>query len=251
MLKVNFILNEKYLLFYVLSNYKDERLIEHTKSDYKEYLVNFQNLAWNKSKTLYQILDGRINPFEIKAQDDNYSFSKIETEIDSYVNDLLKSNAFKILLEQTKEGIELCKKEWQTNFEQSSSYLADLGLIPEGTFEILMVHGGLKAGRYMGDNKICWSYQHYWDNYNTVYLWHEMLHSYFGKTEMEHALIELITDNEMRIRLNGGTYPPLEGHKNLNRHKEMLLPLWKDFLGQDKKDIKQFSDVVKKLTVTT
>jgi len=79
-----------------------------------------------------------------------------------------------------------------------------------------------------------------WPNYATVYLWHEILHSYIGYSEKEHAVIELITDEELRIRLNGSKYPPFAGHKYLAKIKQKILPRWKKYLKSKKRNIREF-----------
>ena len=79
-----------------------------------------------------------------------------------------------------------------------------------------------------------------WKNYSTIYLWHEILHSYFGDSDIEHAIIELIVDEELRSRLNNAKYPPFEGHKNLSELKKKILPHWRKYLKSEAKDIKKF-----------
>ena len=88
---------------------------------------------------------------------------------------------------------------------------------------------------------IAWGHNEDWPNYATVYLWHEILHSYLGYSEKEHALIELIADEELRIQLNGGKYPPfVVGHKNLEKMKKKLLPQWRKYLKLKNRNIREF-----------
>ena len=58
--------------------------------------------------------------------------------------------------------------------------------------------------------------------------------------DTNHALIQLITDNELRIRLNGGKYPPFEGHSTLTAEMSSLLPKWQEYLLSPNKDILAF-----------
>jgi len=83
-------------------------------------------------------------------------------------------------------------------------------------------------------------YKNDWPNYSTVYIWHEMLHSYFGRSDVEHAIIELITDEHMRKLLNSDTYPPFVGHEYLSDVKKKLLKDWLVFIKQNDKDINKF-----------
>lgn len=244
-MKVNFVVNDKYILFYVLQAHSDNRFIKSKKELYEKTIVDFQNFAWDKSQKLYKIIDGRTNPFLQKALGEEFDFQHIERDLHNYVNELLKCELFKELLEETRETTRLCEKEWEKNLESSTKFIKSLGIEVPGAFETLMVHPGLKAGSYLGNNKICWSYQDYWQNYNTIYIWHEILHSFFGRTQEEHALIELITDNELRVRLNGGNYPPFEGHNYLQKQRERLLPHWQAYLKQDTRDTNQLLQQLK------
>jgi|GEM_PF-1700321 len=56
----------------------------------------------------------------------------------------------------------------------------------------------------------------------------------------KHAVIQLIADNELRIRLNGGHYPPFEGHTYLKRLMELIVPHWRKYLRAGNKEIGKF-----------
>jgi len=74
------------------------------------------------------------------------------------------------------------------------------------------------------------------------------LHLLLPGGDLEHAVIQLICDNEMRVRLNGGDYPPFEAH---DEHKEImtkLLPSWRAYLKQPKKDIHEFIESAKRIS---
>ncbi|MBI2019365.1 hypothetical protein HYS95_01690 [Candidatus Daviesbacteria bacterium] len=91
-----------------------------------------------------------------------------------------------------------------------------------------------------GDNDIAWGHAPEWNNYATVYLWHEALHSYLDYTDLSHALIQFVTDNELRVRLNkGDTYPPFVGHKDLFPLMNKLLPNWQSYLAETPMDGKR------------
>ena len=69
----------------------------------------------------------------------------------------------------------------------------------------------------------------------------EMIESVISCLEKkEHAVIELITDEELRTRLNGGKYPPFVGHGYLQKVKEKLLPKWRKYLKSEKQNIREF-----------
>jgi len=110
---------------------------------------------------------------------------------------------------------------------------------------VYITHPSLKNGQYLGENKITLGHNEDWPNYFTIYLWHEILHSYLGKTDLEHALIQFITDEELRIKLNGGEYPPFVGHKNLFPLMERILPFWRKYLKNKSKNIIEFKNNLK------
>jgi len=100
----------------------------------------------------------------------------------------------------------------------------------------------LKNGCYLGKNKIAWGHNEDWPNYYVVYLWHEILHSYFSNSEIEHALISFATDEELRIRLNGGKYPPFVTHKELFPLMKKILPFWREYINSKKKNLLDFKN---------
>lgn len=73
------------------------------------------------------------------------------------------------------------------------------------------------------------------------YIIYEALHSLFGPSEVEHAIIELIADNELRIRLNkSGEYFEY-GHDYLRPVLIKLIPEWKSYLLSNE-NIYEFRD---------
>lgn len=73
----------------------------------------------------------------------------------------------------------------------------------------------MRDGRYLGSNEISWGGVNEWENYEIVYIWHEILHDdkLLGtESDVNHAIIELISDNELRRRLNGDEYNFDQGH---------------------------------------
>ncbi|KKU99309.1 MAG: hypothetical protein UY32_C0002G0045 [Candidatus Jorgensenbacteria bacterium GW2011_GWC1_48_8] len=115
-----------------------------------------------------------------------------------------------------------------------------MGLKLNKKIAVYITHPGLKNGRYVGNNTIEWGHNEDWPNYATIYLWHEILHSYIGYSEKGHAVIELITDEELRTQLNSGKYPPFVGHKYLKSIKNRLLPQWRKYLNSEERNIRKF-----------
>jgi len=232
-IKLNFKINEDYLVFHVVSSgfFSDK---------HKKDIAAFRNFAWGKSNVLYNFLRGAYDPSLGVAE-----FSK---KILEFVSSLRKSKEFKLILDQTKDYLSFCEKQWMQNYVIGHKTIKDLtGFKLDETFDVYITHPSLANGAFLAPSTIRWGHSEDWPNYTTVYLWHEVLHSYFQpSTEINHALIELITDNELRIRLNGGEYPPLVGHETLSELREKILPYWRDYLKRNKKDIFELEKALEK-----
>jgi hypothetical protein len=71
-----------------------------------------------------------------------------------------------------------------------------------------------------------------------VYLWHEILHSYLPKDPISHCLIQLITDNGIRVLLNKEEQLfPLIGHPALSTLMEAIYPKWEEYLKNSNRNI--------------
>lgn len=145
------------------------------------------------------------------------------------------------------------ENEWKTNKEHVLSELKAIMRtdLPESVFTVYVVGNLVSVGRNLGNNKIIWGHKEDWPNYSLAYLAHECLHSVFSSSELEHAVIELITDNELRIRLNkGGEYFICEGkdvgHDYLRDIEKRTLPNWQHYLSDKSLDIHDFIDGVKR-----
>lgn len=236
MLKINFEIDDYLLASYVIANYKENRFIPYAIDVYKENIVAFQNLAWKKSEDKYTVIDGRCPIYKYIASLGT-SYLDAGHDLEDFIRKLIPSVEFKKIKSQTEKSREKLILEWNRNYNDTLKFIENLGIKADGEYTILLTHPGLKTGNNIGNNKIIWSFQEYWPNYNTVYIWHEILHSHLPHGNKGHALIELITDEEMRIRLNGGSYPPYVGHEYLKKEKDKLLVRWKEYLKNNKKDI--------------
>jgi hypothetical protein len=112
---------------------------------------------------------------------------------------------------------------------------------------VLVTHPGQRNGQTFADGPIGWTERHDFSHYDTVYLWHEILHHFIKPTRPTmdvgnpaHAIIELLSDNELRVRLGGGPYPPFLGHPEDLPFQERLLPQWRTYLRQPRRDVLQF-----------
>lgn len=231
---LNFVINDEHLIHYLLRNIGAKNF---PSRKYIKDIVAFQNLAWKKSKTLFDLFSGRllIDDFE------NKKFLNESKNLSVFLTTLKKSREYKKIYTQTEKYLIFCKKQWEKNYEYSSAIIKELTKFNlNKNFTVFIVHPSIGKGRYLGNNKIEWGHHESWPNYATIYLWHEILHSYFSFSDKDHAIIQLISDNELRSRLNGNKYPPFEGHKELVPLMKKMLPKWKRYICLKERNFKKF-----------
>ncbi|NIA02322.1 MAG: hypothetical protein GWP15_02980, partial [Nitrospirae bacterium] len=161
------------------------------------------------------------------------------------IEELKSSSEFKRLIRETKEYKKFIKAQWQKNSEKVLEIIENTsGLkLPNQCIDVYITHPKLKNGFTIDNNKIAWGHSEDFLNYSTVYLCHELMHilTKHDNTDVTHAVIELLIDNELRIRLNQfGSYFQFQGHKHLAELKEKIFPEWQKFLKRDKKNIFNF-----------
>lgn len=231
-MKLKFTIDRTYLISHTLSSMASDRF---SSPKYKEDIVAFQNFAWEKSQSLYNFLIARFVPESWLDSE----LSKLEIDLPKYIIELQKSKEFKRLLSQTQSYLKACELQWKANYQKTLSLMESLtGLRFDKTFSVFITHPSLKNGCNLGKNRIAWGHCENWPNYTTVYLWHEILHSYFSNSDRDHVIISLLTDQELRIRLNSGKYNLRLFHKELRSAVNKVLPDWQNYLKLRKKDIK-------------
>jgi|SRR3989304_5621275 len=220
-MKVQFIIDKDYLILHTLASIKPS---DFSSNKNKKDIVSFQKYA-NEFLTKQNF---SIEKFFI---DRPLKRSEITKKVKKHLATFKKGTEFQSILKQTENYLLFCKKQWKKNYPQTRKVMVGLtGLKFEKSFIVYLTHPSLRNGQYIGSNKLAWGHYEDWPNYTTIYLWHEILHSYVLNTPKNHALIELITDNELRIRLNGGKYPPFSGHKELKNLMQKFLPHFQEFL---------------------
>lgn len=231
---LNFRIDENYLIAHTLSSTNKKRF---SSNKHKKDIVSFQNFAWSISKQKYLNLIKEYKPIEIKNPKD------LSKKAQTFLALLKLSKQYKKILLQTQKYLLLCKSQWNKNLNHSSFLVRELtGIKMIRRFDVYISHPSLKNGMNL-NGKILWGHNEDWTNYTTVYLWHEILHSYLSipkNDRWNHAIIQLIADNELRIKLNGGAYPPFYGHKELFPLMRKILPLWKKYLKSQNKNILDF-----------
>ncbi len=233
-IKLNFRIDDDYLIVHTLSSMGKDRF---SSTKHQKDIVAFQNYAWRKCKPCYNLLVGRLFAKEVVDGE----LHKITKHLPNWLNDLKERKSYQKIRLQTEKYLNSVKHQWEKNYPTASKVVMELtGLNLDRKLDVYITHPSLKNGSYKGGNVIEWGHHEDWLNYATVYLWHEILHSYVGRSDKEHAVIELVTDEELRVRLNGGKYPPFVGHKYSERIKERILPRWRKYLRLKKCNIREF-----------
>lgn len=219
-MKVVFSVDERYMLRLFL--------LHDRKSSTDRRIVALQNYAWEYSEALYNIVIGRSRSSDLAETN--------LKETASFLAHLQEQELFRAFSAETKKYKKQCEGEWQKTYPRTLSFMREItGFSFDDTFRIYIVHPLLRQGSYWGEKKIVWGCHERWPHYTSVYIWHEILHAYLGHDDSAHALIQLIADNELRVRLNGGAYPPFEGHPDLFPRMRRILPHWRAYLETDRK----------------
>lgn len=216
---------------------------------------------------LYQISDRGYYIFrrpelaliEINDESDLHNFfSALGGDCEKIIKAALKSKGYSRLLKETKDYFGFVKNQWRENNINVVKTLEEmLGFdLPDEEITVYITHPKLYNGISLPEKKvICWGHSEDWKNYSTIYLAHELLHIILGKKigldETAHSIVELIADNELRIRLNkGGTYFQESdyevGHNFLKKTIKSIMPYWKKYLKNKEKNIISFYNQIKK-----
>lgn len=253
-MELSFKINKYYLLAHAL------------KSEQSPFggWVNLPNKLWEISNNAYSFL---FNP---SSQD--IIFTKIESDkdfglflntiakdSDKIISTAFKSEEFTRLYKETEKYKESIEKEWNNKRKNITKTTEEImgEKFPDIKINVLITHPNLCNGIALpNSNTICWGHKENWENYSMVYLMHEALHllldKKLGKDNLTHAIIELIADQELRVRLNkNGAYfkesKEVVGHPFLLKLSKTILPYWKKYLERKNKDIANFYLEIKNL----
>lgn len=204
--------------------------------------VTLQNKMWDKYRYEYMFLQ-----FCLKNSYNIYStIDHIIKVMDFIIDNPLFNNVLKDVKKFKKELL----TEWSSKKDHILKIVKDItkiDIFQSMTYILYITSEKLNVGKniskyYFKKNVFIYSHKNLCDNYNMSYIIHEALHSVFGSIEIEHAIIELISDNELRIRLNNMDNNYFEyGHNYLRPILIKLLPYWKKYL-QSNENIYNFRD---------
>ena len=226
-------------------------LLFSNKSEAKSLCIPLKNNLWERYKLPYNhFLKGNDYRNIFFNTDNNLNELLIQTK--QMLKEGIKIQEFKKLLSDTEEYKKWLENEWSNKKEIIINILEDILRIklPSNKVTVYVIDPRVGGGSYLGNNKIFWGHKEDWSNYNVVYLAHEFLHTFIPSGEIEHCIIELATDNELRIRLNGEGEYFIEGEKKvghgyLKDKENYLLPFWKEYLINPDKDIYKFIEYLK------
>lgn len=217
-------------------------LFRHNPKDDGRF-TELRNRMWDKHREAYEVqnsTDYRL----IFADDYRKKLENVLAKTEALLTDTEGSIEYKELYQETLKYRDWLENEWQTKRDEVEKHLKNTLKtdFPPKDFEVLIIHPAVGGGSYLGNSKIFWGHSEDWGNYSLVYLVHEALHECFGQSDLTHALIELIADNELRIRLNkGGEYFTCNreevGHKYLRELEQKILTEWKIYLNSTNKSL--------------
>lgn len=213
--------------------------------------LNVLNKEVKKSnKKLYKLLnsDFKIAPNKIIPLSETLKNKK---SIQKTIELIIQTDKFKKIYEETIRYSDWLSSEWNKNKINVNEVLKDILRIKMSPteYKVFITHPKLRNGRYVGHSTICWGHSEDWDNYSMVYLVHEALHEILvNRSPVMHAIIELIADNELRIRLNKkGKYFEVRGHQKLKKIEKIIYPHWRKYLKNKSQNIMDFFENTKKI----
>lgn len=172
--------------------------------------------------------------------------------------DIYKTRLFEETYAKTKKNLVTVTKEYLENFDTVKDYFHNtLKIKPNLTINAYIVSPDLRTGLayYNDDNSIILGHKNgnLIKNYNTTYLVHEAMHCLYpylnepprntfttGDVNLTHALIELVSDNELFTKLDSQNRymnnEKLLGHSFTREHKKVIMPYWFKFLGLSREE---------------
>lgn len=235
-IKLDFKLDERYLICHTIK--KDLQFNGKIKN-----ILKLQQDVKEKFPELYKRLakiDGFVfNPIGLRTID----------WVDPIVSYVLAHPLYQEILDQTKKHLTEVREEWEQNYDVSYSHIKNLTRLRfDKILEVYITHPDVYQGKYNSvSNTIGWGRTPEWPNYATVYLWHETLHSYLSSNQKSHALIELITDDDLRCFLNKCSYPPFSeyGHDYLKPVKQWLYDKhWNRYIAHPSMDVIELENIL-------
>jgi len=220
-LKIQFIIDEDYLISYTM--------MRNPVGMYIEDVNQFKDMIWDLDKKSYN----QIRYYENHNPQALSLFVKEQHK--EFVASIKKSKLYENHLRQTQDYIQTSLKEWEKNLPVAYDFMKRItGQEFNNEITVYITHPAVGNGRMWDKKKNIISFGAWpqFDNYFTVYIWHEIMHLYLPLDPEAHAIIQLATDNALREKMNGTTHPPFVGHESLFPLMENILPLWQNYLAK-------------------
>jgi len=212
-------------------------------------VIHLNNEAWKKYRYCYNFIrECKIqnkNPIDITKQINCLIKFTIENEI--FVNIIKKTDEYKNIIEKRwndKEKIVISFVETLTKIKIQGRFFIALLCPPE-------FYAGYNLEFMTNQKLIKYGHTERWNNYSIVYIMHEILHSVFKfGNDITHCIIELISDNSLRMYLNASTEDYTMGHKYLTDLRLKMVPYWKKYIKSNDNIYKFVEDMVKMTKIT-
>ena len=242
-MKIEFKINKYYLVSHTIASKikpfsawekLEDKLWGKYKNEPAYYFLNTKHINWTIEQIRWEFLNKRIEK----------TFQETSFRLEKIYKDIFKTKEFKKLYKETEEYLKFVKNEWDKNQKEVLNFISKISgiKISNKKVTVFITHPKLHNGRALtGKNIILWGHPEDWENYNTVYLCHELMHLLTWNCQknpfLMHTIVELLTDNELRIKLNGsGKYFKENGfeigHHELRKLSKKLLPYWKKYLKE-------------------
>ncbi len=196
----------------------------------KNYMpTNFINYLYYKYRKSYLILKRDITSKDI---DDNIIY------------ELKQQEFFKNFSAEASENLKRIKNNWETDKQKINDFVDK---IFKKNFVLnltsFIVSPSLNTGRNIENNQFIWGHIKGMQdkNYDLIYLVHESLHSYFKKTDLTYAVIENITDIELKKYLRNIEYTFDDCHEYIKMLHMKIQPFWNIYMNKQKKEIKKIN----------
>ncbi len=192
-------------------------ILEYIVSHYSDFLASLRSMnACGTAMTRDSSLEQRLEEFI-------HERIGAISEAQSLMATIQGTGSCLALLESARSHMRKTREEWLATYDDALPFMRNLTRISfDDTYVVYVVSPEFGSGSYLGQRIIECPAMVEDDRfrrgelnlYTAVYLWHEVLHDndYLGFEDVAHAVIELVTDNALRIHLAGGAYEPLLGH---------------------------------------